>query len=118
VDNKKPKVKIKIGNMFCETCGEKVAVKENENFVLSYRCDECDAAPYARPDTPQKKVWLSKIETFSEETTKIEAQKTPITDLKQAVDTKAPAKKAEPAPKPAPQQPQKPQQKSENIWGL
>ena len=53
-------MKVKIGHMACESCGEKVVVKQNELETLSYRCDECDAAPYARKGTAQHGIWLKK----------------------------------------------------------
>lgn len=55
--------KVNIGKMACEThgCGNTVTVKENENKTLSYRCDECDAAPYAKEGTGQHKAWRSKL---------------------------------------------------------
>lgn len=53
--------KINKGKMACETCGNVVTVKENENNTLSYRCDECDAAPYAKLGTLQHVHWTKKI---------------------------------------------------------
>ncbi len=53
--------KINIGKMPCETCGNHVTVKQNENGTLSYRCDECDAAPYAKTGTLQNEHWRSKL---------------------------------------------------------
>lgn len=53
--------KTKVGKMACESCGEPVIVKQNELETLSYRCDECDAAPYARVGTGQHKRWLEKV---------------------------------------------------------
>lgn len=53
--------KINKGKMACETCGNLVTVKENENNTLSYRCDECDAAPYAKLGTLQHVHWTKKI---------------------------------------------------------
>lgn len=56
-------MKVKIGRMVCETknCGNEVVVKKNENGTLSYRCDECDAAPYARVGTGQYKAWSESL---------------------------------------------------------
>lgn len=55
--------KINIGKMVCETknCNNHVTVKQNENGTLSYRCDECDAAPYARTGTGQNETWRSNL---------------------------------------------------------
>lgn len=56
-------VKQKYGKMGCETCGEPVTVKANERGTLSYGCQECDAAPYAKRGTGQHAVWVKKCET-------------------------------------------------------
>jgi DNA-directed RNA polymerase subunit M/transcription elongation factor TFIIS len=53
--------KINIGKMACETCGNQVTVKQNENATLSYRCDECDAAPYAKTGTLQNLKWRERL---------------------------------------------------------
>ena len=53
--------KINIGKMSCETCANAVTVKQNENGTLSYRCDECDAAPYAKTGTQQNELWRVKL---------------------------------------------------------
>ncbi|CAN4270606.1 hypothetical protein MCERHM31_00795 [Methylophilaceae bacterium] len=81
--------KINIGKMPCETCGNHVTVKQNENGTLSYRCDECDAAPYAKTGTLQNEHWRSKLVGLS----KVDAEAGATTDLKQAANTTpAPAK--------------------------
>lgn len=54
-------MKQKKGRMPCETCGNDVVVKVNELETLSYRCDECDAAPYARKGTHQHSIWCQKM---------------------------------------------------------
>lgn len=54
--------KTKLGKMACESCGEPVTVRENERGTLSYRCEECDAAPYARSGTGQHANWLAKLQ--------------------------------------------------------
>lgn len=59
-------IKTKKGRMHCETCGTPVTVKVNDKDTLSYRCDECDAAPYARAGTGQHSNWLSKMEVFTD----------------------------------------------------
>lgn len=53
--------KINIGKMVCETCSNAVTVKQNEHGTLSYRCDECDAAPYAKTGTLQNEHWRGKL---------------------------------------------------------
>ncbi len=54
-------IKNKVGKMKCETCGETVTVKANEKGTLSYSCQECDAAPYARAGTGQNAHWRRKM---------------------------------------------------------
>jgi hypothetical protein len=49
-------IKKKHGKMACETCCEPVTVKINERETLSYNCQECDAAPYAKKGTGQHAV--------------------------------------------------------------
>lgn len=73
--------KTNIGKMPCETCGNQVTVKANENGTLSYRCDECDAAPYAKFGTGQNEKWLKNLT----ERVKIDAHKPPLSHLKQEV---------------------------------
>lgn len=94
--------KTNIGKMPCETCGNHVTVKTNENGTLSYRCDECDAAPYAKSDTIQNKKWRDKLGVNNAPAAAQTAQK--------PVEAKAP--KATP-----PMDTPKPQQKN-NIWGI
>lgn len=53
-------MKNKFGYMPCETCGERVMVKVNEKNTLSYGCDECDAAPYAKEGSGQHAHWVKK----------------------------------------------------------
>lgn len=67
-------MKIKVGRMVCETkgCGNQVVVKKNENGTLSYRCDECDAAPYARAGTGQYKAWSEALNLENEPAPKAE----------------------------------------------
>jgi hypothetical protein len=36
-------------------------VRENDNGTLSFRCDECDAAPYARPGTGVHAAWMKRL---------------------------------------------------------
>lgn len=57
--------KTNLGEMTCETCCRVVVVKENESGTLSYRCDYCDAAPYARQGSMQSGLWRKKIKPFS-----------------------------------------------------
>ncbi len=54
--------------MICDTkgCGNEVVVKRNENGTLSYRCDECDAAPYARVGTGQYQAWSDELKLETE----------------------------------------------------
>lgn len=72
-------MKIKVGRMVCETkgCGNEVVVKRNENGTLSYRCDECDAAPYARAGTGQHKAWSESLNLENEPAPKVEDQPKP-----------------------------------------
>lgn len=86
-------MKTKVGKMACESCGEAVVVKQNERGTLSYRCDECDAAPYARPGTGQHERWRLKIG--------------------QAAPSDKPGKPLPDNPPPAAAP-----KKSTNIWGL
>lgn len=53
--------KLNLGKMPCETCQNSVTVKQNENGTLSYRCDECDGAPYAKTGTQQNELWRVKL---------------------------------------------------------
>jgi len=78
--------------MACETCGNVVTVKENENNTLSYRCDECDAAPYAKLGTLQHVHWVKKI----------------------SGNSKAAADETQPAP----EQQKQPAAQNYNVWGL
>lgn len=64
--------KINIGKMACETCGNHVTVKQNENATLSYRCDECDAAPYAKTGTLQNIKWREKLTPLAKSESGIE----------------------------------------------
>lgn len=89
--------KINIGKMACETCGNDVTVKQNENGTLSYRCDECDAAPYAKTGTLQNEHWRGKLRSLVKKDT----------DTKPA-DSKADTKPAENDVKP----------KTTSMWGL
>lgn len=75
--------KLNIGKMDCETrgCDNVVTVKQNEHGTLSYRCDECDAAPYARTGTRQNELWRSNLRALP----KNEAHNEPINDLNQEV---------------------------------
>lgn len=68
--------KINIGKMPCECCGNQVTVKQNENATLSYRCDECDAAPYAKTGTGQNLKWREKLKPLASG----ENQKEPAAD--------------------------------------
>lgn len=92
--------KTNIGKMGCETCGNHVTLKENENGTLSYRCDECDAAPYAKADTLQNKRWREKAGVTQQKTTAPKpaesVKNTPPMDTPQK-DKKTP---------------------SDNIWGI
>lgn len=71
-------MKTKVGHMACVDCGHQVAVKENENGTLSFSCDECDAAMYAKKSATNNAIWRKRM--------------TPIA-------TAAPAKPAAPAKK-------------------
>lgn len=85
--------KVNKGKMPCETCGNQVTVKVNENDTLSYRCDECDAAPYAKLGTLQHSHWMRKMK---------------------ASEPAAPAAEHKPAPAAAKQE----QAQTSNVWGL
>lgn len=110
--------KTNVGSMTCHECGSEVIVKQNERGTLNYTCQICDYAPYAKVEDQHNRRWKERMRPISAKVDKTDAQQGSTTDLKQAVDTKPPAKNAESAPVPAPQQPQKPQQKSDNIWGF
>lgn len=84
--------KINVGKMPCETCGNHVTVKQNENGTLSYRCDECDAAPYAKTGTLQNEHWRSKLVGLS----KTDAANGAEIDLKQSANALPPSVKAKP----------------------
>lgn len=92
--------KTKVGKMKCESCGEPVTVRTNERETLSYRCEECDAAPYARPGTGLHGIWMGKITL----------DKSP---------SAAPAKTPDPQPTPPPP-PEKSDSNSDNgnLWGF
>ncbi len=113
--------KTNFGLMACHECGAEVVIKQNERGTLNYTCQICDYAPYAKVEDQHHRRWKERMRPMSEKIDKTDAQQGARTDLKQAVDTKPPAKNDESAPisapVPAPQQPQKPQQKT-NIWGL
>lgn len=72
--------------MPCETCGNDIVVKENELGTLSYRCDECDAAPYARKGTGQHAAWLKKMG--------VGAEKAPAAEKTEKQTTKEPKSSA------------------------
>jgi hypothetical protein len=64
--------KKRIGTMPCEGSRCKshekaipVVVFENSKGTLSYRCDYCDRAPYARAGTDQHDDWMQDIKLFS-----------------------------------------------------
>jgi hypothetical protein len=78
--------KVNLGKMPCETCGNTVTVKQNELGTLSYRCDECDAAPYAKAGTLQNQHWRTKLTSL----TKNDLHNHDINDLKQEVNTEVP----------------------------
>lgn len=82
--------KSKFGHMPCESCGERVVVKVNEQETLSYSCDECEGMGYARKGNLQRDLWLKKIE-------RIAAPPAPA-----PVPAPKPAPKAEPKPEPKP----------------
>lgn len=94
--------KINIGKMACETCGNQVTVKQNENATLSYRCDECDAAPYAKTGTLQNVKWREKLTALA----KTDEHKAPVNELKIEVNTKTPTDKQNKVPS------------AENMWGI
>ena len=96
--------KTKLGKMPCESCGEPVTVRENERGTLSYRCEECDAAPYARTGTGQHGRWLAKLQE-NEKPAESGLQQGSQSDLKPAAEPTASPKK--PDSKPA-----------ENLWGF
>lgn len=63
--------KHRIGTMPCEGSRCKshdqkipVVVFENSKGTLSYRCDYCDRAPYARAGTDQHADWMQDIKLF------------------------------------------------------
>ncbi|MDO9011338.1 MAG: hypothetical protein Q7U78_05960 [Gallionella sp.] len=43
-----------------------VVVFKNAKDTLSYRCDYCDRAPYARPGTDQHDDWMQDIRPFAD----------------------------------------------------
>jgi len=90
--------------MPCQTrgCTHTVVVRANDRFTLSYRCDECDSAPYALNGTGVHSSWLAQITPAPGENGLVQ---TPPGDSKPPVDTEAPAKTPENA-EPA------------NIWGF
>jgi DNA-directed RNA polymerase subunit M/transcription elongation factor TFIIS len=92
--------KVNIGKMGCETCGNHVTVKENENGTLSYRCDECDAAPYAKTGTLQNTRWREKAGVSPQKT----AAPKPVESVKNT------------PPMDTPKTPEK--KPSSNMWGL
>ena len=81
--------KINIGKMSCETCSNAVTVKQNENGTLSYRCDECDAAPYAKTGTQQNELWRVKLSPLE----KVAIRNEPESDSKQAPKPVTPTEK-------------------------
>lgn len=95
--------KVNIGKMKCETrgCDNTVTIKQNENGTLSYRCDECDAAPYARVGTGQHMLWMDQIVPIA----KNDVTQGAKSDLNSAADTKTQAKD------------DKKTEKSVGIWG-
>lgn len=95
--------KTNIGKMGCETCGNHVTVKSNENGTLSYRCDECDAAPYAKAGTIQNNKWRDKL-GIEKTSAAAPAPQKPVEQ--KPVENAAPL---DTPPKP---------QKSGNIWGI
>jgi hypothetical protein len=97
--------KVNIGKMNCENrrCDNVVTVKQNENGTLSYRCDECDAAPYARVGTGLHLSWMEQLTPLG----KTNEQKAPISDLNNEVDTDTPATPQKRADKPS----------AVGIWG-
>lgn len=65
-------LKKRIGTMPCEGSRCKshdkqipVVVFENSRATLSYCCDYCDRAPYARTGTDQHADWMQDIEFFN-----------------------------------------------------
>lgn len=89
--------KINIGKMPCETCGNQVTVKQNENGTLSYRCDECDAAPYAKTGTLQNEHWRGKLTGLQKaepsEQVKAEVKKLTPAEIKTATTAQTEVKK-------------------------
>lgn len=75
--------KINIGKMSCETCSNAVTVKQNENGTLSYRCDECDAAPYAKTGTQQNELWRMKLKSLLKTDLPIESKPATLVPTKQ-----------------------------------
>lgn len=92
-------IKSNYGEMPCETCGKTVVVKiKPELKTLSYCCDLCDAAPYAKPNpskSSQYSHWMRKIKPFDS------------ADVAPKIDTPRPAPDAPPPPvaKPAARNP-------------
>ena len=87
--------KINIGKMKCETarCGNTCTVKKSlKTGVLSYRCDQCDKAPYARFGTGEYLAWMEDLIPMPD----INIHQAPISDLKQAANTVPPPVKAKP----------------------
>lgn len=87
-------VKTKFGHMSCESCGDRVVVKINEQETLSYSCDECEGMGYARKGNLQRDLWLKKIERIA-----APPAPAPAASPKPATP---PAPKPEAAPAPAP----------------
>lgn len=66
------RTKKRIGTMPCEGArckshnhGVSVVVFKNEKETLSYRCDYCDRAPYARAGTDQHGEWMEDIKPMA-----------------------------------------------------
>lgn len=63
-------MKTKYGYMNCPDChsdgkASRVLVRVNEHETLSFRCDECDAAPYAKKGDARRDMWERKIERLA-----------------------------------------------------
>ena len=80
--------KTKIGHMACQSCGERIPVKQAANGTLNLSCPECDFTGYAKTGTDAHRKAMARI-------TMIAAPAAPATQ-----PAPKPAAKAAPAPAP------------------
>lgn len=91
-------MKTKYGYMSCPDCAadgvtSRVLVRVNEHQTLSFRCDECDASPYAKLGDARRAIWDKKIEHIA-----------PAANPAPAADPR-PVPKEKPAAAPTPKMP-------------